>query len=218
MSINKKSISDLLRNPVGFRIRFLLLAGILLCFYSCASTAAVREGQLYVWLADNAKYILLPPENIKNSMDGYQLVSVSFDGRDYDISSWVKADETGIDMTLINELGTTMGELSYNGGAVSFSSSVFPKSIRGEYIVADFQLCFYDALALRHALEACGLSFTLSGSGHSSGDGSPRENAETGRRVFQGETLIIEIEKNRNVVRVINYLRGYSYTLEGNFQ
>jgi len=95
-----------------------------------------------------------------------------------------------------------MGELSYREGAVSFSSPVFPGSVMGEYIIADFQLCFYNPVALREALEAAGLSMT---------------ETETGRRVLQGQTLIAEIEKGRSSVRFINHLRGYSYTLEGDF-
>ena len=135
-------------------------------------------------------------------MDNHQLVSASFGGRSFQASAWVKADKTGIDMILMNELGANMGELSYLAGTVSFSSPVFPRSIGGQHIVADFQLCFYDPAALRQALNASGLSF---------------EYTETSRRVFRGETLIIEIEKSPNYVSFVNHLRGYSYTLEGDF-
>jgi hypothetical protein len=132
-----------------------------------------------------------------------QHISASYKGRDYFFNAWVRADETGMEMTLLNELGVNMGELSCRDGAVSFSSTVFPQSLKPEYIVADFQLCFYNTRALRQSLEDCGLSF---------------EAGENNRRIFQGKTLIIEIEKSRNTVRLINHLRGYAYTLEGNFE
>jgi len=107
-------------------------------------------------------------------------------------------------MTLLNELGAQMGELSYHDGRVSFSSPVIPSSLlKPEYIVADFQLCYYSAPALRQALENCGLSF---------------EYTENSRRIFQGKKIIIEIEKKQNTVRLVNHLRKYSYTLEGIFE
>jgi len=96
-----------------------------------------------------------------------------------------------------------MGELSFRDGLVSLSSQVFPKSMKPEYIIADFQLCFYSAAALRKAVEDCGLSF---------------DNSGNSRRIFKGKTVIIEIEKSRNTVKLTNHLRGYKYTLEGNFE
>jgi len=132
-----------------------------------------------------------------------QRISASWQGKDYFFNAWVKADETGMEMTLLNELGVSMGELSCRKGLISFSSTIFPKSLKPEYIVADFQLCFYNATALRQALEDCGLSF---------------ENTGNNRRILKGKTLIIEIEKSRNTVRLVNHLRGYTYTLEGNFE
>ena len=182
---------------------FLLLAGILICFCSCASAAAARKNQIYVRLTDDSQYALLPPENIEKPIDNHQLVTASYGGRAYQINAWVKADETGIDMTLMNELGANMGELSYRDGAVSLSTPMLPKFIGGEYIIADFQFCFYNIPALREALESCGLSLV---------------ETKTGRHVLQEKTLVIEIEKKPNVVRLVNHLRGYAYTLEGNFE
>jgi hypothetical protein len=37
------------------------------------------------------------------------------------------------------------------------------------------------------------------------------------RRIFKGKSLIIEIEKTSGAVKLVNRLRGYSYTLEGEF-
>jgi hypothetical protein len=175
---------------------------ILFLCCSCAKNTTV-EKQLNVYLTDSSKYILLPPENIENPLDMAQQISASYKGMEYILNAWIKADETGMEMTLLNELGAHMGELSYRNGRVSFSSPVFPPSLKPEYIVADFQLCFYNTPALRQALEDCGLSFEI---------------AENKRRIFQGETIIIEIEKSLNTVGLINHLRGYAYTLEGNFE
>jgi hypothetical protein len=181
----------------------LFSVGIFIFFLSCTPNAGVRENRQYIWLTDRSKYILLPPENIENPMDNYQLVSASYGGRNYQMNAWVRADETGIDMTLLNELGANMGELIWRGEAVSFSSPVFPQSLNPQYIIADFQLCFYSAASVAHALEESGLSF---------------EETETGRRVLNGNIVIIEITKSQNVVRFVNHLRGYVYTMEGDFK
>jgi hypothetical protein len=182
---------------------FLFPAGILVLFLSCAPSAGIREERPYIWITDSSKYTLLPPENIINPLDNYQLISASYGSQSYQINSWVKADETGIDITFLNELGANMGELSWCGGAVSFSSPVFPQVLNPRYIIADFQFCFYDAGALAQALKESGLTI---------------KETETGRLILKGDTVIIEITKDKNIIRFVNHLRGYAYTLEGDFQ
>ncbi|MDR0455826.1 MAG: DUF3261 domain-containing protein [Treponema sp.] len=182
---------------------FLLFSSILGCFCSCSSNAAVRKNQPYANLTGSSKYFLLPAQDIESPLDMAQRISASWQGKNYSFNAWVQADETGMEMTLLNELGANMGDLSYRNGLVSFSSLVFPQSLKPEYIVADFQLCFYSVPPLRQALEDCGLSF---------------ESTENSRRIFQKETVIIEIEKSKDAVRLINHLQGYAYTLEGNFE
>jgi hypothetical protein len=190
----------LISKKKGNIVLFSIFVTVPVCFCSCVSGASARDYRPFAWLTDSSKYILLPPAYIENSMDIFQLVSVSFMGQDYFLNAWVKADETGIDMTLINELGANMGEISYRDGAVSFSSPVFPQSVRAEYIIADFQFCFYSTAALARALKDCGLSF---------------EDTGSVRRILRGKTVIVEIEKNQNAVRLVNHLRGYTYTIEG---
>jgi len=174
-----------------------------LCCCSCSPRVPNKETRLYVYLAGSSKYFLLPSGDIENSLDMAQHISASWQGRDYFFNAWVKADEAGMEMTLLNELGVSMGELSYRDGHASFSSQVFPNSLKPEYIIADFQLCFYNIPALSLALKNCGLTII---------------GTENGRRIVQGKKLIIEIEKSRNAVRLVNHLRGYAYTLEGNFE
>ena len=149
-----------LQFPRALMIFFVFLNSMVF-FSSCASTA--RNNSPYIYLTESSKFFLLPPEGIGKPLDMAQYVSASYGGQDYFFNAWVKADQTGMEMSLFNELGANMGDLSYRDGAVHFSSSVFPASLRPEYIVADFQLCFYDPLLLRRSLEKCGLSFETSG-------------------------------------------------------
>ena len=176
---------------------------ILLFFGSCASKAATRDSPS-VYLAENSRFYLLPAYEIEKPMDMAQSVSASYDGRSYFMNAWVLADTSGIEMSLLNEFGANMGTLSYRDKKVSFSSPVFPKNIQGEYIVADFQLCFYNPLPLGEALKKCGLELETQGNGS--------------RQILQGKNLIIEIHKTRNSVAYFNHLRGYNYTLEGDYE
>ena len=174
---------------------------VLVFFGSCAS-AKSRDKQLFVYLTDTARYNLLPAGDIEKPMDMAQYISVSFQNQNLIFSSWVKADETGIEMNLLSELGTNMGEIAYRDGAIFFSSPVLPAALKPEFIIADFQLCFYNPLLLSRALENCGLVLETGGAF---------------RRILKGKTLIYEIEKNSGEVKLTNHLRGYSYILQGDF-
>jgi hypothetical protein len=172
--------------------------------FSCASIA--RKDIKYVYLTDNSKFVLLPTEGIEQAMDMAQFLSAEFMGQNYFITIWVKANENAIEMTLFNELGASMGEFSYTNGAVHFSSTVLPRSVlqafKPEYIIADFQLCFYDPYLLEKSLKDSGLVLEII-------DGN--------RRILSGNEVIIEIKKTENTVELVNHLRKYAYTLEGDF-
>jgi len=139
-------------------------------------------------------------------MDMAQFLSTEFRGQNYFINSWVKANENEIEMLFFNEMGAGMGELFYRNGAVHFSSPIIPKSVvkyfRLEYVIADFQLCFYDPFLLGESLKDGGLVL---------------ETKDGIRRILSGNDVIIEIKKTRNTVELVNHLKKYSYTLEGDF-
>jgi hypothetical protein len=177
-----------------------LAALVFIYLGSCSSLSVDKRP--YAYLADRSKFILLPTAAIEKPVDMAQRISALYSGQSFFFNAWVLADENGIDMSLFNELGAAMGELSYKKGVVSLSSTVFPQSLKPEYIVADFQLCFYDPDLVRRALKNCGLVL---------------ETENNHRRIFEGKSLIIEIEKTSGAVKLVNHLRGYSYILEGEF-
>jgi len=187
------------RKEINRRLVFL---AALVFIYLCSCSSLAVDKRLYAYLSDRSKFFLLPPAAIEKSMDMAQHISAVYNGQRFYFSSWVLADENRLDMSLFNELGAAMGELSYSEGVVSLSSAVLPKSIKPEYIVADFQLCFYDPDLLGMALKDCGLVL---------------ETQNNRRCVFERKSLIIEIEKTSDAVKLVNHLRGYSYTLEGDF-
>ena len=168
--------------------------------YSCSSPAVDKRP--YVYLTDHSKYILLSPDGIEKPLDMAQRISALYNGQSFYFSSWVMADENGIDISFLNEFGAAIADISYKNGTAGFSSAVFPKSFKPEYMIADFQLCFYEQDLVRRALKESGLVL---------------ETQDSFRRVYSGKKLIIEIEKNPDTVKLVNHLRGYSYTLEGDF-
>ena len=187
---------------------FFCFSVYVVCIISCASTARkdTLKDILYVDITDSSKFVLLPPQGIEQDMDMAQFLSAEFRGHNFFLNAWVKADENAIEMVLFNELGASIGELSYSNGEVHFSSDVIPKSfiqyIKPENIIADFQLCFYDPLLLSKSLGDSGLVLEINNGN---------------RRILSGNDIIIEINKTENSVKLVNNLRGYSYTLEGNF-
>jgi len=160
----------------------------------------------YVYLTDSSRFVLLPTEGIEKDMDMIQFLSAEFGGQNYFFNAWVKADKNALEIAFFNEMGASMGELSYMNGVVNFSSAVIPTAagfIIPEYVIADYQLSFYDPFLLDKSLRNGGLVLEINN------DGS--------RRILKGNEVIIEIEKTENAVKIKNYLREYSYTLEGDF-
>ncbi|MCL2765153.1 MAG: DUF3261 domain-containing protein [Treponema sp.] len=186
-------------------MKLLFFSSVCIIFIlSCTSIA--KKDILYINLTDNSKFVLLPPEGIEQTMDMLLFLSAEFMGQNYFLNSWVKADEDAIEMIFFNEMGASIGELSYKNGAVNFSSAVIPRSItrsfKPEYIIADFQFCFYDPFLLDKSLKDSGFILEIN-------DGI--------RRILSGNNVIIEIEKKENTVKLVNHLRRYTYTLEGEF-
>lgn len=189
------------------KIIFISLLFIAAFSHISCITAGKKGNQPYIWLTNSSKFILLPTKDIEKPLDGLQRISASYSGQEFQINTWVKADGTGMDITLLNEMGSNMGEMLYTDGKVSFSSALFPASLKPEYIIADFQFCFYNADALSQALEKSGLSLITN-----------NEAGKKTRHIKKGDALIIEITQNFNYISLINHLRGYTYILEGDFQ
>ncbi|MDR2314726.1 MAG: DUF3261 domain-containing protein [Spirochaetaceae bacterium] len=157
-----------------------------------------------VYLSGAAEFSLLSPEHIEKNIDMFQRISGVYQERSFELSAWVRADGTGIMMELLNDMGSSLGELVFTDRELRFTSSYFPGKLPAEYAVADFQLCFYRVPALRGALGGLWLETETGGSLER-------------RLVYEGDALIIEIEKGPGSLRYTNYRRAYSYTILGNF-
>ena len=184
--------------------RLLVLLFSLLFFSACGGHSS-KNNYGPVYLTDSVSFELLAPEHIEKDLDMFQRISGTYGKNQFDTNAWVKADKTEIVMELLNDMGSSLGTLVFSGAELNFKSSFFPRNIKIEYALADFQLCFYKTDALRSALGALALKAETDMAGN-----------ET-RRIYNGNECIIEIEKTPGYVRYINHLRSYTYTILGDF-
>jgi hypothetical protein len=177
---------------------------LLLLLFACKTTDT-KDG-LYAYLTNTSRFYLLPPEYMEKPVDMAQSISALYNDDEFYFNAWVKTGGGFIEMVLMSEMGTEIGRLSYDGKTISFSSSVLPSSLKPEYVIADFELCFFSPDAILPALKQAGLDFI-----------SEKSGSTEIRRVFEKGKLIIQIEKTASSVTFSNELRGYSYTIMGNF-
>jgi hypothetical protein len=135
-------------------------------------------------------------------LDSIQFFSGSFGESTFSALVYLQADREGLSMTILNELGLDMGSLSYSGNRLSFSSPYFSKDIKAEYILLDFQNCYYDRQELERHYAASGLTFSWTSDG----------DRET-RLIQDGGMPIEEIIKEGDSITIRNLLRSYRYEL-----
>ena len=193
-------------------LTFLFLSLFLL---SCKSTGAAKKTDEKlsslrpVYITNTKKVNLLPPAAAGGVFEGLQLLNGSFGGTSFNLLSYSQIDATAISLSLMNDFGTDMGNVFYDGAKVIFDSAYFPKNLPGEYIICDIQNAYYDEAALRENYEKAGLQFEVwNGSGYNRAAGV----SET-RLIKDGKKLIEEISIIDNTVTIKNYLRGYEYQL-----
>ncbi|MCL2179251.1 MAG: DUF3261 domain-containing protein [Proteobacteria bacterium] len=164
-----------------------------------------QNGPPAVYFSNQASFSPLPPQYIEKPMDMLQRISGSHGDKHFHMSAWVKANNEEMVMEFWGDMGNSLGTFHYNHQGLHFSSSAFPQHFRPEYVLADFQLCFYSPMALRNALGKLTL-YTQ----------QPTSGVEI-RRLYEGETCLVEIEKTPHRVHYKNHLRGYAYSIEGDF-
>jgi hypothetical protein len=181
--------------------------GMVALFASCAGTVARKPGFEPVYLTDTAAYHLLTPDCIEKTMDMPQQISGRYGTNEFIMEVYVLADENSVTIVLYNSFGAEMARLLFDGRVVNFVSNYFPKSVKPEYIVADFQLVFYTMSELAGELRQGALDIT-----------ETRTDTFETRRVLLGNEPIIEITKTPTEITYINHIRDYRYTLRGDFQ
>ena len=178
----------------------ILILSILFLIISCKSTRAVNYTELRpVYVTNTKKINLLLPENTTVELDILQQFNGTFGDSDFSMLSFSQIDKSKISLSLINDFGTDMGHLYYDGEHVSFKSQYLPSNLPGEYIVAEIQNAYYDEKALQENYSKAHLNFVC--------------EANDSRKIYDGKKLIEEIFISDDKVKIINYLRDYFFEL-----
>lgn len=195
-----------MKRTYSFLAMVLFLMGALChLFVSCASTQAEPEPLTPVVYVTNTKKInILPTALISRNMDEVQLFEGSFGDKTFIMPLYIQADDSGISISMLSDMGTSLGELSYAGNTAEFSSDLFPQELKAEYVIWDVQLSCYDADSLSKTLAKEKLSFSVENA----------DGIET-RKIMDGNSLVEEIVIAENSTLIRNYLRGYEFCLTG---
>ena len=183
----------------------MLLFAATISLFSCSSLRGndKPESLSPVYVTDDKPVSVLPPRCMKGSLDTMQLFTGSFGDKAFTAWAYIQADQEGLTMLFLNDMAIDMGTLSYRENTLSFSSPYIPKNIKAEYILLDIQNVYYDFDSLAELYDSAGLSFTSS--------------VAEGNRTYllkDGDTIIEEIVSTGTVIRIQNFLRGYSYELK----
>lgn len=179
---------------------FLTVSSVI--FFSCNTTNNVKSLLSPVYVTNTKKVYLLSPEYSAVTIDSVYSLTMSFGSDSFSVIAYAQLDETGITMTMLNDFGTDMGTMMFNGDSVLFDSPLLPPSLKAEYVIADIQNIYYDAEKLSQNYAAVKLNFE-----------ETVEDSKKIRRVKDGNKVIEEISFDGNTVKLINKLRGYEYTL-----
>ena len=208
---------------------FLCLILFSMIFLSCTSVKKTEaEGKAEtlfrpVYITNSKKVNLLMPSHAAAVFEGLQLLNGSFGTSSFTLLSYTQIDSSGISLSLMNDFGTDMGNVFFDGQQVIFDSAYFPKALPGEYIICDIQNVYYDEGAVRKNLESAGLKFEVSreagsqaadfaGGAELAGVTDSADLIEV-RKILDGKKVIEEITILKNTIKIKNYLRGYEYNL-----
>ncbi len=184
---------------------FFLIAFFLLS--SCTSTKMPSLNEVYV--TDEKSVQILSPGCLMQDIEKRYVFEAEFDGHKISCEVFAKASKSGIYMTMMNEFGSTVAELSYDGARCEVSSSVLPKKIKPEYIMLDFQNAFYDMVALNETYVSSGLAFWAMNR-----SGGENQKPAQFRCIYDGEKLVEKIMIEEKFIKIKNYVRNYLYTLK----
>ena len=191
---------------------------ISLVFLSCA-TSKVGEGELNpVYVTNSKKISLLPPTALSRPLQTYQLIEGQFGKDSFTMMAYIEIVPEGIFISLLNDFGTDMGTISYDGSKVFFESPYFPKNLKGEYVISDIQNVYYDVDLLKENYSKAGLEFKVNREPGKVDEttGKVDENGvevDQIRQIYSGDKLIEEIRFEGNSVTIKNFLRKYEYIL-----
>ena len=195
----------------------LIFALSLFLLFSCNSTrnpvelseaeATIRRNTNPVYVTNTKKVYLLPVESIRTPVESYQYFEGDFGSKKFNSNLFLTADSSGISVLILNEMGIEMGLLVYDGESASLESTLFPKSLKCEYILLDLQNAYAEEDALKKHYASYGLEFE-----EVSQTASQVPDVKI-RYIKNGKKIIEKISIFEKKIEIENILRGYSYRL-----
>ena len=200
----------MLRRRAGrpaFLTLFIPVALALLALLASCHNSRVAPGTTPVYYSDSRAVALLPTSAMTLNLDMPQFMRGEFQKPDgstdsFEAETWVRANDSVLSITFFTGFGTTLGEISYVGDSVKAESSVMDVAkLKTEYVLADFQVCFYPFNVLKKNFEQAGFSFTEERSGES----------DFVRKLAENGVTILTARKTGSEITLLNELRHYSY-------
>lgn len=195
----------------------LIFALSLFLLFSCNSTrnpaelseaeATIRRNTNPVYVTNTKKVYLLPVESIRTPVESYQYFEGDFGSKKFNSNLFLTADSSGISVLILNEMGIEMGLLVYDGESASLESTLFPKSLKCEYILLDLQNAYAEEDALKKHYASYGLEFEEVSQPSSQGPDVKIRYIKNGKKIIEKISIF---EKK---IEIENILRGYSYRL-----
>ena len=188
-----------MRHLLGLLACVLLLVG--------CSRSNVKPGTAPVYYSDNRSVVLLPTAAMTEKLDMPQHLRGEFTQQDgslksFEGDSWVRANDTILSIMLFSGFGTTIAEITYGKDSLHFESSVMDvEKMKAEYVLADFQVCFYPYKALKDNFEAAGFVF----------EETRGIALDFVRTLKDGNTLVLTAQRKGKEITLVNSLRHYSY-------
>lgn len=172
---------------------------------SCTSTGSAERtaASAGLRLGRNSTYTLAATACIQNEIAEFQKIEGRFEKRQFNFLAYTVANDSVIDIIILNELGMEIGAATYNGDTVTSSGFFNTYGLPADYLVADFQLVYYRPECLETAFSGSDIRIT-------------EEHNEAGvpcRNIYEAGELISTIEYREDVLTFTNILRGYSYII-----
>ena len=191
----------------GCKMRHLLgLLACVLLLVGC-SRSNVKPGTAPVYYSDSRSVALLPTTAMTEKLDMPQHLRGEFTQQDgsmksFEGDSWVRANDSVLSIMLFSGFGTTIAEITYGKDSLHFESSVMDvEKMKAEYVLADFQVCFYPYKALKDNFEAAGFVF----------EETRGIALDFVRTLKDGNTLVLTAQRKGKEITLVNSLRHYSY-------
>lgn len=190
---------------------FLFLPALCFLFFACASTRQMENSTVSpVYITNTKKFYLLSPSEIEKNIDAQQLLTGKFGENEFSMLAYLQTDKKSIFLSLFNDFGVGMGNLTYDGISAEFDSPVFPKTLKAEYIVADLQFAYYPVASIDETLKTIGMYMDV----QKSEGGEIRTIYSNSILPMMTSKTIEIITKSSSEIRIQNLLREYEYNLK----